>query len=144
MPRPAAGVRGLPGRRTAAAVALGVVAAAVGGCGAAGREDAATAVAERFHAALAAGDAEAACEVLAPATRRELESASGTCAEALTEEDLPQAEGVVEWTVFGGGAQVRLDGDTVFLTRSDGPWFVQAAGCTPQQDLPYDCTIGGG
>ena len=58
-------------RLVAVVVALAV--SALSGCGLGAREDAAAEVAERFHSALADDDTAAACEVLAPATRDELE-----------------------------------------------------------------------
>ena len=45
--------------------------------------------------------------------------------------------------VWGGDAQVRLSGDTVFLSRTQEGWKVVAAACTPQSEGPYDCEVQG-
>jgi hypothetical protein len=46
--------------------------------------------------------------------------------------------------VYGQWAKVRLDDDTVFLAVFSDGWKVVAAGCQPQGDRPYDCTLQGG
>jgi hypothetical protein len=43
--------------------------------------------------------------------------------------------------VWGDNAQVRLTGDTLFLTRTDAGWKVAAAGCVPQGEAPYLCRL---
>jgi hypothetical protein len=133
-------------RRTlTGAPAVAVVLACLAGCGLQERQDAAATTAEDFYAALASGDTAAACELLTPATRHEVEtSGEAPCEEALAEEDLPDASTAQQSEVFGGMAQVRLDADTVFVARSGETWFVRAAGCTPRVDLPYDCAVSGG
>jgi hypothetical protein len=45
--------------------------------------------------------------------------------------------------VYGQWAQVRLSEDTVFLGAFPGGWRVVAAGCTPRDNRPYDCTLQG-
>jgi hypothetical protein len=45
--------------------------------------------------------------------------------------------------VYGQWAQVRLTGDVVFLAAFPGGWRVVAAGCSPQGNRPYDCTLQG-
>jgi hypothetical protein len=45
--------------------------------------------------------------------------------------------------VFGQWARVVLDSDTVFLASFPGGWRVVAAGCQPQGERPYDCTLRG-
>jgi hypothetical protein len=112
------------------------------GCGLADRENAASAVAERFGAAVRDRDGAAGCRLLAPSTRSEVEkSGSAPCPESLVEEDLPAVGEVVRVEVYGDNAQVRGDSDTVFLTYAGDGWLVVAAGCTRQPGQPYDCTV---
>ena len=121
---------------------------AVPGCGGvtpSAREDAASAAAERFSGEVRGGDLEAGCAMLAPQTVEELEGSAGKpCAEALAEEDLPAVGTVRAVEVYGGQAEVRGSGDTLFLTDLGGPWQVVAAGCRPRRDRPYDCAVKGG
>ena len=90
-----------------------------------------------------AGDPQARCDLLAPATLAALESEeSAPCADAIT--DVPLSGGEVETVeVWGGDAQVRLTGDTVFLTETDAGWRIVAAGCEPRVEAPYDCQLEG-
>jgi hypothetical protein len=89
------------------------------------------------------GDAEARCDLLAPATRAAFEqSESAPCGEAIG--DLPLQGGDVESVeIWGGAAQVRLAGDTVFLTETSAGWRITAAACRPQAEAPYDCEVDG-
>jgi hypothetical protein len=126
------------------ALTLATVAVSLAGCGPSAREDAAGSAAERFAGTLREEDGGAACGMLTPATRRELEDSSGTaCAEAIVEEDLPQLGAPAEVKVYGHHAEVRGDGDTLFLADHSGQWLVVAAGCEPRGDLPYDCAVKG-
>ena len=102
-------------------------------------------VARQFDEALARSDWSAACALLAPATKDDLEQSAGTpCAEAMAGEDLSEAGPVARVQVFGTMAQARLAQDTFFLTRFRGGWRVLAAGCSPQPAGPYDCRVQGG
>ncbi|GAA2416104.1 hypothetical protein GCM10010404_88120 [Nonomuraea africana] len=97
--------------------------------------------AERFSAAVAAGRGEEACRLLAARTMKKLPDPGQTCGEALTELALPNGP-VLSVSLWGDDAQVRLNGDTLFLHRYDGGWRVRAAGCTPTgAGLPYDCEV---
>ncbi len=118
----------------------------VAGCGSVTeRGDAASTVAVRMLSAVEGQDGAGACAVLAPDTAAALEESAGKpCAEAILEEDLPGAGTVTASEVYGQWAQVRLTGDTVFLGAFPGGWRVVAAGCTPRQNRPYDCTLQGG
>jgi hypothetical protein len=90
-----------------------------------------------------AGDPQARCDLLAPATLVALESEESLpCADALTQLPLPGGE-VTAVEVWGGDAQVRLGGETVFLTETDAGWRVTAAGCAPHGEAPYDCEVEG-
>lgn len=119
---------------------------ALTGCGSVDdRAGAAAAAAVRLLTAVQGSDGAGACAVLAPETLRELEKSAGAaCPEAILDEDLPAPGGVRGSEVFGQWAQVRLDGDTVFLAVFPAGWRVVAAGCTPRPDRPYDCAVSGG
>ena len=128
----------------AATAPLLVLGAALAACG--GSEDAAvTNVAEEFYSAVAEGDGAAACALLTPGTRSELEQSSGKeCPAAILEEapSTPGDGGVAE--VFNTMAQVRWDGDTAFLARMPDGWRVLAVACEPRAVGPYDCKVKGG
>jgi hypothetical protein len=81
------------------------------------------------------------CALLAPATVAALEhDESAPCADALESLDLPGGQ-VMSSAVWGDAAQVRLTGDTLFLTRTHTGWRVAAAGCVPQGEAPYLCRL---
>ena len=107
------------------------------------QDSAAASVAEQLLQAVADGDGQGACAVLAPAARAELEDSSGKpCAEAVLEEDVGAASSPERIQVYDLMAQVRFASGTVFLSRFDGEWLVTGAACTPQPaDQPYDCRI---
>jgi uncharacterized protein YceK len=132
-------------RISLAATAL-VAVVALTGCGSvADREQAASAAAVRLLTAVDSKDGTAACAVLAPDTASEVEQSSGKpCAEAILDEDLPKPGTVTGAHVYGQWAQVHLPDDTVFVAVFPGGWRVVAAGCNPQGDRPYDCTVQGG
>ena len=83
------------------------------------------------------------CDLLAPATLATLEKdQSAPCTDAI--QDLPLKGGDVAGVeIWGGDAQVRLGGDTLFLTETTSGWRVVAAGCTSRGDAPYDCEVEG-
>lgn len=122
-----------------------VVAAALLGACSAREEPTVRSVAGDFHAALARGDGAAACALLAPSTREEVEkSEEGPCPDVVLGLDLPQSGEALGSEVFGDQAQVRFSDDAVFLADFPGGWMVTAAGCRPQDErLPYDCTVKG-
>ena len=121
-----------------------VVVAGVSGCSNE-RDEAVQAAAQRFYGAYAERDGGAACDQLAPRTKRALEQSAGTpCAEAILEETLPPVESPTDVRVFGTQAQLRWGDETTFLARFQGGWRVTAAACRPQPGRPYDCTISGG
>ncbi|MCA2221771.1 hypothetical protein [Nonomuraea aurantiaca] len=97
--------------------------------------------AERFHAALAAHQEDAACALLSQQTAEKLPDPGQTCADALRELKLGAAGPITSARVWGDDAQVRLAGDTVFLHRYSGGWRVTAASCRPRGDRPYDCGV---
>jgi hypothetical protein len=96
---------------------------------------------ERVAAAFTESGAVDRCALLAPATVAALEhDESAPCAEALEQLDLSGGQ-LVSSAVWGENAQVRLTGDTLFLTRTDTGWKVAAAGCTPHGEAPYLCRL---
>jgi hypothetical protein len=127
-------------RRIAALLAAVLLTA---GCGD-GRTDAVGQVASDFYAAVKAGDGVAACALLAPATRHEVEQSGGApCEKALLEEDIPDADGPVAVDVYGRQAQVRFGGDTAFLADMPDGWKVVAVACAARGEQPYDCQVKG-
>ena len=132
--------------RWAVAVGAAVLVAGLTGCSQGGRgtPTGPMHVVETFEAALKRGDAGAACDLLAPPTRKELEqSESEKCAKALPDQDIPPASSEADVDVFGDEAIARVSGDVLFLTNVGGTWMVSAAGCKPQPDQPYDCEVKG-
>ncbi|ARX88330.1 hypothetical protein SMD44_07817 [Streptomyces alboflavus] len=121
------------------------LACAVSGCGTVdGRREAARAAVARFEQAVRTGDAAALCGALAPGTREELEqSGQATCAAAVLGEDLPHGGAGRHVDVHGRQARVVLEKDTVFLSQFPDGWKVVAAGCLPQGDRPYRCSVKG-
>ena len=89
------------------------------------------------------GDPAQRCDLLAPATLAALEeSESALCADVIG--DLPLQGGSVESVeVWGGDAQVKLTGDTLFLTETSAGWRVTSAVCRPRAEGPYDCEVDG-
>ena len=88
-------------------------------------------------------DPETRCDLLAPATLAAFEKdESSSCAEAI--EQVPLGGGEVESVeIWGGDAQVRLSGDTVFLTETRAGWRITAASCQSRGEAPYDCEVEG-
>jgi hypothetical protein len=84
-----------------------------------------------------------ACDLLAPDTRKELESTDGPCDSSLPQQAAAGGGTVREVQVYGKDAIVHLSTDTVFLARFKDGWRVTAAACTSQGDRPYDCKIKG-
>lgn len=122
-----------------AAVAV-LVAVLIAGCGSA-QESEVLAAAGRFEAAVSAGDGGSACAALTERARRGVESFGRDCAQAVA--GLPAAGRARTAEVWGDSAQVRFDGDVVFLALFEDGWRVRAAGCRPNPDGPYECTVEG-
>ena len=101
-------------------------------------DGAVTQVAARFHDAVAAKDGAAACDLLAPPSREELEQSAGEpCSQAILGEAVAPGDGTPHVEVYGTMGQVRWDGETTFLTRYPQGWLVLAAGCA----LPRRSTL---
>nr|WSW70852.1 hypothetical protein OG461_34305 [Streptomyces sp. NBC_00995] len=114
----------------------------------AGCQDASSAVrgsVAAFEEAIARRDAAAVCAALAPGTRTELESGEQSpCTTAVRATPLPSGGAARAVNVHGRQARAVLQSDTLFLSLFPGGWKVVAAGCTPQGDRPYACTVKGG
>lgn len=132
--------------RAVTVVAAVAVAGVLCGCGApAARVESARQAGRDFEQALADADYAKACALLAPQTRQQLESdEKKPCGTALRGEELPAAGPVRGADVYGRQARVRLRSDTLFLSQFRDGWKVVAAGCTPQGDQPYRCSMKGG
>ena len=88
-------------------------------------------------------DPQSRCDLLAPATLVALEEEASTpCEDAIDELPLQGGE-VTAVEIWGGDAQVRVGGDTVFLTETSVGWRVVAAACTPRPERPYECEVEG-
>lgn len=133
-----------PRARTVAGVLL--AAAVLSGCGAsAAREDGALRTGRGFAAALAAGEYETACALLAPASKEQMvEDEEAPCGPALRSADVPPGGAALGVEVYGRQALVRMEDDTLFLSLFDHGWRVTAAGCEPRSgDVPYRCSVKG-
>ena len=128
-------------------VGIGVLLAAVaGGCGVSERESDAAAAAERFQAAFAEGDGEAACAELSEETASKLEQQEGApCADAVLSLRLPGGGEAAVTGVWVRSASVDMaEGGTTFLDEGADGWKVSAAGCTATApDQPYNCVLEG-
>jgi hypothetical protein len=116
------------------------------GCGTGERENDAAAVTERFHAALEAGDGQAACDALNEETASKLEQEEQKpCEEAILELELPRGGTVAVGHVEMRSAYMRLaDGGADFLDEGPRGWKVSAAGCRPTvPEHPYECELEG-
>jgi hypothetical protein len=118
------------------AFVLGATVAMLAGCAATERPDV-----ERVAADFTSGDPTARCALLAPATLAAVER-DGPCV-AVVGPSVPSGAQVLQTSVWGDQAQIRLSGDTLFLTRTGGGWKIAAAGCAPNGDLPYECRVEG-
>jgi hypothetical protein len=132
--------------RRSLAIALALLCLAVTGCGrGADREDA-TAVAERFFAAVGSGDGPAACRLLAPDTREALEDEEQKpCRDAIGGVQIDEARPTAV-ELYLTNAQADLDnGERAFLSRTTDGWRVSAAGCTtgegPPEEVPMECEL---
>ena len=134
----------MPCVRPAAASLVCLLALVLAGCGTANREDDATAVAQRFHAALESGDGQAACDELNEETAAKLEQQEKKpCQAAILSLDLPKDGSVANTRVYVTSAFATLtEGGSDFLDEGPDGWRVSAAGCEPTApSQPYDCEL---
>jgi hypothetical protein len=121
-----------------------LLAPALAGCGTAGREADAAAVAEHFHAAVESGDGKAACKELSESTASKLEQQEKKpCEQAIMSLGLPKGATVTSAGVYVTSAFAQLsEGGTDFLDEGPQGWKVSAAGCEPSApSQPYDCPL---
>lgn len=123
--------------RGALVASAALVAVAAGGCAAAQRPDV-----ERVAVEFAAGGPEERCGLLAPAVVAVLDAQDG-CESGVAQVPAGSAD-VLGTEVWGDDAQVRLPGDTLFLTRTATGWKVTAAGCRAAGEGPYVCAVEAG
>jgi hypothetical protein len=89
------------------------------------------------------GDPGARCDLLVPATLAAFEEdRSAACTDAIEGLSL-EGGAITSVEIWGGDAQVRMSGDTLFLTETSAGWRVAAAGCQAQGEAPYDCEVEG-
>ncbi len=119
-------------------VLSGAAAALLAGCAGMERPDV-----ERVASDFARGDPGVRCALLAPAALAALESDESAPCTATVGRLTPPGGQVQQTEVWGDEAQVRMTGDTLFLTRTGAGWKVIAAGCTSNGDLPYQCRVEG-
>jgi hypothetical protein len=91
-----------------------------------------------------AADPRTRCDLLAPATLAAFErDEEASCAEAIQQVPLGGGGEIESVEIWGGDAQVRSSGDTLFLTRTRAGWRVTAAACEPRGEAPYECGVDG-
>jgi hypothetical protein len=138
-------------RRRITWVATTVALLALTGCSAGGStRSSAETTATRFSQAIADGDGAGACALLVRDARQAVEDRTRTsCERGVLRLDLPRpaapasASASASARVYGRAAIVDDGRDILFLARSGDTWLVRAAGCTPEKDAPYDCTLDG-
>src|ERR1700712_1378765 len=109
--------------RTGVVVAIALL-PFLGGCSSAHHSTVDTVV-SRFYDAYNQQKGNAACALLAPATRKQVATSAGMpCGKALLQEKLPRVGRITDTSVYGDQAQVRLRGDTAFLAEFPGGWKV--------------------
>jgi hypothetical protein len=119
-------------------VAVGVLTPLLASCGSAAAPDVERVASVFENPAVDAGSR---CDLLAPRTRETLEQ-SARCPDAIGH--LPFRGGEVgSVQIWGGGAQAKVGGDTVFLTQTQAGWKVTAALCQPRGEAPYACQVEG-
>ena len=124
-----------------------LIALPLAACGTGARERDAAAVAERFHAALAHGDGQAACDELSEETVSKVEQQEGKpCEQAILTLKLPKGGTAAVRRVEVTSAYIELAGGSAdFLDEGPEGWKVSAAGCKAASsgDHPYDCAVEG-
>jgi hypothetical protein len=122
------------------ALCLLAVGGGADGCGTSADRDDARHATQALYSAAARHDGTAACARMSPSLRSELVSDHGErCAKTVLSLDLHgRTPDQVE--VYANEALVRLaGGDTVFLSVTREGWRVDALGCRPHGNGPYDC-----
>jgi hypothetical protein len=124
-------------------VCLATAIPVLGGCGSSAQSQPVLDVAIRFESALAAGDSQTACSLLAGAAVRRINDLRPEgCAAALSTLGLA-AGPPTSMQVWGDTAQAKTDHDTLFLRQLPEGWRIIGAGCTPHGKAPYQCKADG-
>jgi hypothetical protein len=97
-----------------------------------------------FEAAARQQDVDAACGLLTEDAAHEVAKSSSSCAEGLSDLELPDSGSWTNTEVYGQEARLRFQHDTVFVTKTPAGWRVAAAGCQEEQDGSFDCLVQGG
>jgi hypothetical protein len=126
-----------------AGVAAAGVAVLLAGCGAPAGTAEVTRAAADWQAAAQAKDTSRLCALLTPAAVDSVVTGDETCEQAVGDLDLPAGGAVGAVQLWSDEAQVKAGADTLFLVRLTGGWRVNAAGCSPRGDRPYDCELEG-
>ena len=136
---------------TTAIACLALAGCSAGGSARAGAEE----TAAHFARSIADGDGARACGLLVRDAREAVETTTRARCEVgvlrlglddrqrSTGGSTSSTSGTISARVYGRAAIVEQARDTVFLARSGDTWLVRAAGCTPVEDAPYDCTLDG-
>jgi hypothetical protein len=125
-------------------VGVGVGALALVGCSG-DRTAAASKVAVTFVQAVSSADGSRACALLSSDVAQTIsQNAEKPCPQAVLEDHLPHPAPIVRTQAYGQQAFVVTKTDTLFLSKFPSGWKVIGAGCQPQGDKPYDCTVSGG
>jgi hypothetical protein len=132
-------------RRSVFAGTAAALLAVLAGCsGTPGNDAVAGNVTAHFAEALAAGDADTACTLLATQTRATLEAETGeSCTDAIVALQLPAGGTVHSTKAYARAAESVLDFDVIFLSLEPTGWKVTAAGCRERPGLPYQCELKG-
>jgi hypothetical protein len=130
-----------PGRRAVLVLVVAGACVALTGCSSMQRSEVEQ-VATDFEDP--AADPQTRCDLLAPATLAAFEQdESASCAEAIEQVPLGGGGEIESVEIWGGDAQVRLSGDTLFLTETRAGWRITAGACEPRGEAPYDCGVEG-
>jgi hypothetical protein len=124
-----------------AVVALTAIAALASGCGTAADRTQARDAAQRLYAAVQQHDGATACAQMTPALRQQVitDQSESRCEKAVLRLSLHGSRARTV-RVYATSAEVQLDhGDTVFLGDTQQGWRVEALGCKPRGNEPYDC-----
>ena len=123
---------------------LGLLLAALVGCGTSDDSEQARGVVDRFYTAIREDRGEEACAQLSATTVEELESQSErSCSREVLELDY-EGGPIVAVAVYATNAKVDLGGgESAFLNREPTGWKINAVACRAEQgkprDRPYDC-----
>jgi hypothetical protein len=137
------GRRRLPHSVLGAAVAATAAVITLTGCASTIQRQQVQAIAVDFVTAVQNKNGQDACSLLTPNAAESVSGATDIpCSTAVlnVEEDGSEVRHVQIW---GDAAQVKLGGDTVFLSRQPAGWQVRAAGCQSQPGAAYHCDVEG-